>query len=323
MVEDHSAGTEYTAAEYTGVDQPEDKYRGDGEPPLNRYTLGSGEQPGTTNADLRPEPGTDFRSELPHAPTPDQLDFLVPPPAPRRPRPENHLSPSLPIPMPEPLAPRAEPDEYRTELERAATELPTGQPPLRQTPPAPEPTGFPEQPTSTSYFAAAPSVSGSQWRTDQTASWNSDQHHPEPADDEQPAYRDYPAESARPFEPPVERAAEQPRQVEQAVERPVDGPVGRPDEQQMQQPADGPMERSVERADERAGEHPGDRSVEPSHEHPTERAVEQTDERPTERPDVRFAEQDERLAERAPDHAVERPREQADERPAERVDERA
>ncbi|GAA1708380.1 hypothetical protein GCM10009745_65330 [Kribbella yunnanensis] len=154
MVEDHSAGTEYTAAEYTGVDQPEDKYRGDGEPPLNRYSLSIDEQPGTTSADLRPEPTTDFRSELPPAPTPDQLDFLVPPPAPRRPEPETHLSPSLPIPMPEPLAPR-----YR---------------PVEETP------ALPEQPTSTSYFAPAPSVAGAGWRTDQTASWSSDQHHPDP-----------------------------------------------------------------------------------------------------------------------------------------------
>ncbi|TDC15330.1 hypothetical protein E1261_40600, partial [Kribbella albertanoniae] len=233
VVEDHSAGTEYTAAEYTGVDQPEDKYRGDGEPPLNRYTLGTDEQPGTTSADLRPEPSTDFRSELPPAPTPDQLDFLVPPPAPRRPEPETHLSPSLPIPMPEPLAPRDQPaDPYRSQ---------------------------PEQPTSTSYFAPAPTVSGSGWRTDQTASWSSDQHHhPEP---EEPVRAEQPSYDERPIEPPVAP--------------PVDRPVERAFEHRVEQPAEPTMERSVERVPEQPADRAPERPVEQLIERAPEAAPEQ------------------------------------------------
>ncbi|TDD62401.1 hypothetical protein E1263_04400, partial [Kribbella antibiotica] len=227
MVEDHTAGTEYTAADYTAVEKSEEKHRHDGEPPLNRYTLNSDEQPGTTSADLRPEPATDFRSEVPPAPTPDQLDFLVPPPTPRRPQPEprteNHLSPSLPIPMPEPLAPRERPAaEYRPE-----------QPIAEQPNPRPQP---PQPPASTSYFSPAPPVAGSSWRTDQTTSWNSAQHHPEhdPVGDEQPSYGHRTTEYS----------------TERAPERPIEQPVQPRPEEIVELPAPQAAEVPVERAPE-------------------------------------------------------------------------
>jgi chromosomal replication initiator protein DnaA len=173
VVEDHSASAEFTPAEetpsqYTRPDHAEPQHTGDG------------------GQDLRPDPVADFRTEVaptefrtgavspdfradfraeiprtefPHEPRP--TDSAVPPaafqterfpePAPRTDA-TDHLSPSLPIPMPEPPesgyrpAPRPEYDgyRYRSDLERAATDLPTG--------PVSEPSA------GTAYFGAAPVV---------------------------------------------------------------------------------------------------------------------------------------------------------------------
>ena len=120
MVEDHSASAEFTPAEYAPTD-----YTGDG------------------GQDLRPDPAADFRTEVPPA------EFRSGPP---RVDPADYLSPSLPIPMPESPAsgyqPMTRPEHdgyrYRSELERAATELPTG--------PVTEPSA------RTAYFGAAPAV---------------------------------------------------------------------------------------------------------------------------------------------------------------------
>ncbi len=170
MVEDYSASAEDTSAEYT----PSHYIEPDHTAP--RHT-GDGGQ------DLRPDPAADFRTEVtptefrtePHPvefraeplpadfraePLPDGFrtepaDFRaeVPPPAEPEPRrdPGDHLSPSLPIPSPEPQSgyrPTARPEydgyRYRSDLERAATDLPTG--PVT------------ESPAGTAYFGAAPAV---------------------------------------------------------------------------------------------------------------------------------------------------------------------
>jgi chromosomal replication initiator protein len=143
VVEDHSASAEFTEVEYTG----------------------DGRQ------DLRPEPAVDFRSEIPPAPEP----------APRT-DPADHLSPSLPIPLPEPpesgYRPRYEGYGYRSELERAATDLPTG--PL----PSPEP------PAGTAYFGAAPVVGNLRYSGETSNTWTGARGPAEPQGNDRPVYGD-------------------------------------------------------------------------------------------------------------------------------------
>ncbi len=169
MVEDHSASAEFTPVEFTAEYRAE--YGADGRQDLRPEP----------DADIRPEPEANFRTEVrpvpepmpraetapvtplqPPAPTPTQGPTQRPtqPPTPRM-DPGDYLSPSLPIPMPEPPtagyrpAPPASPYGYRSELERAATDLPSG----------------PAQSTAgTTYFGAAPAVNqypgaGNAWGT--------------------------------------------------------------------------------------------------------------------------------------------------------------
>ncbi|MFD3404568.1 chromosomal replication initiator protein DnaA [Kribbella sp. NPDC058693] len=158
---------EYTAAEYRA------EYSGDGRQDLRPEP----------DAGLRPEPEANFRTEVPPAPEPlpraetpaprveaDQTppaETPQPAPTPRM-DPGDYLSPSLPIPMPEqPMpgyrpAPPPGPYGYRSELERAATDLPAG--PLQ--PPALQP------PVGTAYFGAAPTIGNVRYPGENTT-WGS------------------------------------------------------------------------------------------------------------------------------------------------------
>jgi len=196
VVEDYSANAEDTPAEYTRTDH-----------------TGDGAQ------DLRPEPAADFRTEVrpqefPTAAHPAEFSQDTRPaelsaeahptafpgdarqaefsgearpvvePLPRM-DPGDYLSPSLPIPMPEPPAsgyrptPRPGPYGYRSELERAATDLPAG-------PPSPEPGG-------TAYFGAAPAVGNFRYAGENSSAWGGDRYAAEPPRDERPAYGGNPA----------------------------------------------------------------------------------------------------------------------------------
>ncbi|MGW6197580.1 chromosomal replication initiator protein DnaA [Kribbella sp. NPDC055110] len=140
MVEDHSASAEFTPVEFTAEYRAE--YGADGRQDLRPEP----------DADIRPEPEANFRTEVRPAPEPLPRPEAAPTPTPTpmpRMDPGDYLSPSLPIPMPEqPVAgyrpaPPVAPYGYRSELERAATDLPSGPP---------------QSTAGTAYFGAAPAV---------------------------------------------------------------------------------------------------------------------------------------------------------------------
>jgi chromosomal replication initiator protein DnaA len=175
VVEDHSASAEVTPVEYTAAEY-RTEYSGDGPQDLRPEP----------DAGLRPEPEANFRTEVPPAPEPlprteaaaprDEAARTTPaeagpvPQAVPTPRmdPGDYLSPSLPIPMPvQPMpgyrpAPPPGPYGYRSELERAATDLPAG--PLQ--PPALQP------PVGTAYFGAAPTIGNVRYSGENTT-WGS------------------------------------------------------------------------------------------------------------------------------------------------------
>lgn len=142
MVEDHSASAEFTPVQFSPA-EPRTDHTADGRQDLRPEP----------DAGLRPEPEANFRTEVPPAPEPLPRTETAPGPRAETPMPRmdpgDYLSPSLPIPMPEPPAagyrpaPPPGPYGYRSELERAATDLPSGPP---------------ESTASTSYFGAAPAV---------------------------------------------------------------------------------------------------------------------------------------------------------------------
>ena len=177
MVEDHSASAEVTPVEYTTAEY-RTEHSGDGRQDLRPEP----------DAGLRPEPEANFRTEVPPAPEPQPRAETAPPaessPAPTpRMDPADYLSPSLPIPMPEQPAPGYRPAPppgpyaYRSELERAATDLPAGplQPPALEPPalqpPAPEPPAL-QPPVGTAYFGAAPTIGNVRYPGENTA-WGS------------------------------------------------------------------------------------------------------------------------------------------------------
>lgn len=246
MVEDHSVGTEYPTADYTGVpehtavDRPGDKFAPDAEPQLNRYTPSPPEQPADTGQDLRPEPATDFRSELPMqpelpvAPPEPQLELPVAQPT-TQPitQPADHLSPSLPIPEP-PAVHGYRPYQYRSALERAATELPAA---FTSAPPPIAP------PIGTAYFGAAPSISAPRyeqkprWTSGRPLaapqagnSWESSNEPPKPEPTQQAPVEQFPAQ-----QPPTEQP---PQQVSQQVPQQVPQPPAQqqPSNEQLPQP---------------------------------------------------------------------------------------
>ena len=142
MVEDHSASAEFTPVEFSPAEHRTD-HTADGRQDLRPEP----------DAGLRPEPEANFRTEVPPAPEPLPRTETTPGPRAETPMPRmdpgDYLSPSLPIPMPEPPAagyrpaPPPGPYGYRSELERAATDLPSGPP---------------QSTAGTSYFGAAPAV---------------------------------------------------------------------------------------------------------------------------------------------------------------------
>jgi chromosomal replication initiator protein len=175
VVDDYSASAEKTPAEYTPAhyirpDHTGPQYQGDG------------------GQDLRPEPAADFRTEVtPAAFRPEPplaefraeslpADFRTEPHPPEfrteivSPDPDDHLSPSLPIPMPEPpqsdYRPMARPEydgyRYRSDLERAATDLPTG--------------AVSEPPAGTAYFGAAPAVGNLGYPDSNSNAWSGERN---------------------------------------------------------------------------------------------------------------------------------------------------
>jgi len=140
VVEDHSASAEFTPVEFSPAEHRTD-HTADGRQDLRPEP----------DAGLRPEPEANFRTEVPPAPEPLPRTETTPGPRAETPMPRmdpgDYLSPSLPIPMPEPPAagyrpaPPPGPYGYRSELERAATDLPSGPP---------------QSTAGTSYFGAAP-----------------------------------------------------------------------------------------------------------------------------------------------------------------------
>ncbi|TQJ18979.1 chromosomal replication initiator protein DnaA [Kribbella jejuensis] len=160
MVEDHSASAEFTAAEFappefTGAEHRPDHGAEHGTEHGVEHRTDHGvdrrQDLRPEPDDSRPEPEANFRTEVPPAPEPKpRMD------------PGDYLSPSLPIPMPEPSAfgyrpaPPQAPYGYRSELERAATDLPAG----------------PSMPTAgTAYFGAAPVV-GNYRQPEPGAAWD-------------------------------------------------------------------------------------------------------------------------------------------------------
>ncbi|MFF0266052.1 chromosomal replication initiator protein DnaA [Kribbella sp. NPDC004536] len=193
MVEDHSASAEFTPAEFTAAELTGAEHRTD-------HGADRRQDLRPEPDDSRPEPDANFRTEVPPAPEPTPRTESLPrsepllrgepaaraeptprvEPGPRaeqalrgesgpraeqaptpRMDPGDYLSPSLPIPMPEPSAfgyrpaPPQAPYGYRSELERAATDLPAG----------------PPMPTAgTTYFGAAPAV-GNYRQPEPGAAW--------------------------------------------------------------------------------------------------------------------------------------------------------
>ena len=241
MVEDQSASAEFTPVEFSPAEHRTDHT------PDGRHDL----RP-EPDAGLRPEPEANFRTEVPPAPEPLPRTETTPGPRAETPMPRldpgDYLSPSLPIPMPEPPAagyrpaPPPGPYGYRSELERAATDLPSG----------------PSQSTAgTSYFGAAPAVNqypgagnawgAGDWGTGGTAAGAAPIEGEARVDDAptnqwSPDGRPTQQNAAAP--PTAEHTSAEPAQLEQTPEPVVS------DQQAPQQPA------AVERTpDERPTEH--------------------------------------------------------------------
>ena len=175
-------------------------------------------------ADFRAEPlPTDFRSEI----VPPEFRPEVAPAAEPAPRidPGDHLSPSLPIPMPEPpqsgYRPTARPQydgyRYRSDLERAATDLPTG--------PVTEPSA------GTAYFGSAPAVGNLGYPDSNSNAWSGERNAVEgtgsgdtagPARNEGDARADGDGSGTEPRMPETRAAGQPPAEPRHIETRPID-----------------------------------------------------------------------------------------------------